>query len=324
MLTKFCRGGILCIFVRMKTEHYIAQLLYRYPCVTVPGFGAFLTEIQPAQLGPDTNSFFPPKKVISFNSYLKHNDGLLANHISLQEKITYEDAVEKISAVVTFWKSKLQNKGSIDLKNIGIIALNYEGNIVFIPSEEVNYLTSSFGLPAYVSPIIKREILLHTQEEAVVVNTTPKKQRNYDYLKYAAVFVVTVGLTGVFGHQFYQKRVDQETKMVREEVQKDVVNKIQEATFFIQNPLPNVTLTLKEAKKPYHIVIGSFKNEKNAKKIFKNLQRSGYEPVILEKNSFGLFPVLSGSFTNYSDAVDALGKVQKKINKDAWLMIKDL
>ena len=309
----------------MKTEHYIAQLLYRYPCVTVPGFGAFLTEIQPAQLGLDANSFFPPKKIISFNSYLKHNDGLLANHISLQEKITYEEAVEKISAVVTFWKSKLQNKESIDLKNIGIIALSYEGNIVFIPSEEVNYLTSSFGLTAYVSPIIKREILLQTSEEAVVVVTpTLKKQRNYNYLKYAAIFVITAGLTGSLGYQLYQKRVDQETKMVREEVQKDVVNKIQEATFFIQSPLPDVTLTLKEAKKPYHIVIGSFKNENNAKKIFRKLHRSGYEPLILEKNNFGLYPVLSGSFANYSDAVEALNKVQKKINKDAWLMIKDL
>ena len=46
----------------MKIEPYIAQLLYRYQCVTVPGFGAFLTEIQSAQLIESSNSFFPPKK----------------------------------------------------------------------------------------------------------------------------------------------------------------------------------------------------------------------------------------------------------------------
>jgi hypothetical protein len=67
----------------MKIEQYISQLLYRHQCVTVPGFGAFLTEIQSAHLHENTNSFYPPKKVISFNSHLKNNDGLLANHIAL-------------------------------------------------------------------------------------------------------------------------------------------------------------------------------------------------------------------------------------------------
>ena len=58
-------------FVTMKIEKYIAQLLYRYQCVTVPGFGAFLTEIQSAKLNESTNSFFPPKKIVSFNSQIK-------------------------------------------------------------------------------------------------------------------------------------------------------------------------------------------------------------------------------------------------------------
>ena len=77
----------------MNIEPYIAQLLYRYQCVTVPGFGAFLTEIQSAQLIESSNSFFPPRKMISFNGYLKNNDGLLANHIAQSEKTSYEYAV---------------------------------------------------------------------------------------------------------------------------------------------------------------------------------------------------------------------------------------
>ena len=80
----------------MKIELYIAQLLYRYQCVTIPGFGAFLTEIQSAKLNESTNSFSPPKKMIAFNANLKNNDGLLANHIALAEKTSYEYAVSKI------------------------------------------------------------------------------------------------------------------------------------------------------------------------------------------------------------------------------------
>src|SRR2546428_13643386 len=93
----------------MKIEHYIAQLLYRHQCVTVPGFGAFLTEIQSAQFNEASNTFYPPKKLISFNSYLKHNDGLLANHISLSEKIEYEVAIQKITEEVEIWKNSLEN-----------------------------------------------------------------------------------------------------------------------------------------------------------------------------------------------------------------------
>ena len=77
----------------MNVNRHISSLLYRYQCVTVPGFGAFLTEIQSAQLNGSAVTFNPPTKVISFNANIKNNDGLLANHISLTEKISYEEAV---------------------------------------------------------------------------------------------------------------------------------------------------------------------------------------------------------------------------------------
>ena len=51
----------------MKTEKHIAALLYRHQCVTVPGFGAFLSEWQSAQISEGQNSFTPPRKLISFN-----------------------------------------------------------------------------------------------------------------------------------------------------------------------------------------------------------------------------------------------------------------
>ena len=73
----------------MNLEYHISQLLYRYQCVTIPGFGAFLTDYQSAQWHEPSNGFYPPKKLISFNSFLKNNDGLLANHLAQIENITY-------------------------------------------------------------------------------------------------------------------------------------------------------------------------------------------------------------------------------------------
>ena len=141
----------------MQIEKHISDLLYRYQCVTVPGFGAFLSEWQSAQIAEGHNSFVPPRKVISFNSNIKTNDGLLANHIALQEKISYETALAKIQTQVVFWLEKLQNKEVLTLENIGEVFSNSENNLVFKPNTSVNYLMDSFGLSGFNSPEIIRE-----------------------------------------------------------------------------------------------------------------------------------------------------------------------
>jgi hypothetical protein len=62
----------------------------------VPGLGAFLTETQSAQWLRAQIHFSHLRKMISFNTNLKNNDGLLANHIASSEKISYNYAVNAI------------------------------------------------------------------------------------------------------------------------------------------------------------------------------------------------------------------------------------
>jgi hypothetical protein len=317
----------------MKIEQYISQLLYRHQCVTVPGFGAFLTEIQSAHMHEKTNSFYPPKKLISFNSHLKNNDGLLANHISKIEKTSYENAVASIESEVVIWKSILQVNEKFSLKNIGELSLNSEKNIVFTPSENINYLTESFGLNSFVSPLIKREVAANLEQkmEEVVVSKKsepipfiPEETRSRPYLKYAAVFVLALSVAGSIGYKLYQDRIAEETLLVEKAVQKQVQNKIQEATFFIENPIPSVTLTVKEEKLSYHVVAGAFRNEENAEKIYDELIEVGFKARRLAPNKHGLFPVLYGSYATYTEAQQAMRDIHKSVNPDAWLLIKEL
>ena len=83
-------------FVSMQLETYISDLLYRYECVTVPEFGAFLTQRVSAKILESNHSFYPPKKELSFNEQIQQNDGLLAHYIADVEKIPYEIAIQKI------------------------------------------------------------------------------------------------------------------------------------------------------------------------------------------------------------------------------------
>jgi hypothetical protein len=311
----------------MKIENYIAQLLYRYQCVTVPGFGAFLTEIQSAQLVESSNSFFPPKKLISFNAYLKNNDGLLANHIAQTEKTSYEYAVSAIQYEVFNWKKTLQETGVFSIKNVGDFCLNADRNLIFTPYDQTNYLSSSFGLSPFVSPMVKREIFeqqLEALEETETIQLVPEHKNKYAFLKYAAIFVLGLGLTATVGYPIYQNEIETQKIIVESAVQRQVQNKIQEATFFIESPIPAVTLTVKEGKLPYHIMAGAFRDEANAQRVFEDLSEKGYKAKRIERNKHGLYPVLYGSFTTYTEAEKLKNEIRAKENPQAWILIESL
>src|SRR5690606_41196942 len=90
----------------MGTEHYITELLYRYNCVVVPGFGAFLTQMKPAVINEATHSFSPPSKIVSFNGQLSSNDGLLVSYMADAEKRSYEDMEKQLSTIAQQWRSE--------------------------------------------------------------------------------------------------------------------------------------------------------------------------------------------------------------------------
>jgi len=310
----------------MNLEHYISQLLYRYQCVTIPGFGAFLTDFQSAQWHEASNGFYPPKKLISFNSFLKNNDGLLANHVAQNEKISYESAVLSIENEITKWKSELQSANKISFKSIGEFNLNAEKNIVFIPYEQVNYLASSFGLTSLIAPSIKREVIEHVFEdvkEEEVIQLISDRNIGRTYLKYAALIVFSLSCSGIMGIKLYQDKVASDTLIVEKAVQQKVQSTIQEATFVITNPLPSVTLSVKEENRPYHIVAGSFRLEKNADKVYKRLTKKGYKAKRLPPNANGLFPVLYGSFLTLQEAERIKSDIQKSENPNVWILIEE-
>ena len=325
----------------MKIEKYISELLYRYQCVGVPGFGAFLCEWQSAQVIVAQNSFVPPKKVISFNSHIKNNDGLLANHIALQEKISYENAVSKIQTQVVFWLKKLENKESLVLENIGEIFSNSEHNFVFKPNTAINYLTDSFGLAGFNSPEIARANQIQSEvtsevapqiETPVSVDTTAEaeapviplngKNRTKNWMKYAAAVAVFAS-AGTYGYKMYfDYTIEQQTSIVEKTVQEKINQRIQEATFVIPNPINAVDLTLEATHNgKYHVIAGAYRSKQNAIKAMNDLLSQGFEAHLLTENKYGLIPVAFGSFSNLNEAQNLKIQIKAKDSVEAWLLI---
>ncbi|WP_066223114.1 SPOR domain-containing protein [Formosa haliotis] len=311
----------------MQLETYISDLLYRYECVIVPEFGAFLTQRVSAKINADSNTFFPPKKAISFNEQIQQNDGLLAHYIADVEKIPFEIALEKIKKRVASMKSQLVEKENISLDNIGALALNSEGKITFEPSNHLNYLTDAFGLNQVVSPAIMREELkreVESIEKVIPLTITPERRKSRPYLRYAAIAVVALGISGFLGSKYYVNQIENHNQIAQETANTQLEHKIQEATFVIENPLPAVSLTVTKPVGNYHIIAGAFRVEENCDKIIANLKAEGFNARKIGVNKYGLHQVVYDSYENRKEALKALHDIRRNNNSDAWLLVKNL
>ncbi|WP_430410806.1 SPOR domain-containing protein [Kordia sp.] len=316
----------------MRLDNYISDLLYRYECVIIPEFGAFLTQRKGAQVHQTTNAFYPPSKVLSFNAQLSSNDGLLVKYIADVTGKEYENVLQKVQKEVASWKQDLDNTTIVSLENIGDLSINTEGNIQFEPSYHVNYLTSSFGLASFVSSEISRvtptseeipELVAVEEETPVIPLVTTKEERSGFRFpwKYAAAAAIIFSAS-VFGFREYQSN---QQVVEQSKAQESINEYIQQATFFGNNPveLPSITLQVAKEIKNYHVVAGAFRIEENAHTKVSQLKATGFDAALLGKNRYGLHQVSYASFATREEASEALIKIKQTEAPEAWLLVTE-
>ncbi len=295
----------------MKLEQHISDLLYRYECVVVPHFGAFVSNYKSTVYNAKNNTFYPPSKAISFNVNILHNDALLANAVSSALECSYNEALNKIDKTVKNWQVALRENKTLELDKIGNFTLNTQNKLIFEPIDTVNYLTDSYGLNPLIAPQVARE--------ETVLKPTGTYAR--PYLKYAAVFVMGLSTIG-FGNRYYQQyKINQQIELSQKQ-QRNLQNRIQTATFKITNPLPSITLKSTPITHNYHVVAGAFREPANADKKLHQLKAKGFDAAIIGKNKWQLTQVVFGSYTTRNEAVVALRKVRATEDTAAWLLVE--
>lgn len=310
----------------MQLTTYITDLLYRYECVIIPGFGAFLTRSKSAYIDASSNTFHPPSKVVSFNKQLQANDGLFANYIASVEKCSYETAVQQIRKFTAQISKELSEGKKISFKNIGEFSLNEEKSLQFAPLEQQNFNASAFGLSSFTSPKINREVYKETVEaleKKAPIVFTPETRVAKPYLKYAAIAVIAISAIGFGSLRLYENQVQKFNYAERQKANSLIDNQIQEATFVIENPLPVLSLQLPKHSGMYHIVAGAFRIEENADKKIDQLREKGYSPLKMDTR-YGLHQVLYSSFEDRKEALSELYKIKRTENTDAWLLVQDI
>lgn len=161
----------------MDVTQYISELLFKYNCVILPGFGALVANYQPATIHPSQHLFQPPSKKLAFNRSLKTNDGLLIKRVSEDNAITYEQAEDQVKLFVQKIENSLATKGSFKLEGIGQLFFDIEKNLLFKQEEGSNFLLSSYGLDHFISePVLRPENMLNIQHQLPNKKTVRKKR----------------------------------------------------------------------------------------------------------------------------------------------------
>ncbi len=314
---------------------YISDLLYRYECVIVPELGAFLAQQKPAAINTSTYVFLPPRKEITFNEQLQQNDGLLANYIATSKNCSYAEALIKINEFVQHTKGKLIAGETVLIPKTGYFSLNLEGKLQFEAINEINYLTTSFGLSETIKKPVSRNIykektlVLEEKKPITIVSKTIEKQKKRPYLQYAAIALIGLGMFGFFAKNYVatkQLEIITDNKKVNLEATKIAYQK---ATFFDAAPItiPAATLSITVIKNnvgKYHIIAGAFRFEENADRKVKQLKNKGFYAQKIAVNKYGLHQIAYASYENRLEALKALRIIKKTNNKAAWLLVKKL
>ena len=305
----------------MQLTNAINTLLYTNDCVTVPEFGSFIINKFSSTYDENKGKFYPPSRRVSFNSKIKSNNGLIANFISEELGISYEDAVKKVHTEVVSWK-KILNEESLVLKNIGELSYNADENIVFVPDLDSNHFLGSFGLPTIYYK--KKLTSDYTYNESTLKKYNDLKSNNSEFkvpefIKYAAAMVLIISATFFFNNE-YEKYSFQQKILLEQENRQRTIERVENAIFDFGS-IPAIELKVKLKSNKYHIIAGAFGIKSNADKLYKNLLTKGYNPTKLPLNDKGLIPISFDNFSDRKDAVVALRQLQASENKDAWIFV---
>lgn len=182
-------------------EH-IEYLMLSNDCVVVPGFGAFIAQYTSSHNCEQNSTFTSPKRSISFNASINHNDGLLANSIAKKASIPYAEALKQIEKSTTICRQALSDGSEVPFGRLGFFISNGEGHIEFIPFHHELANDDFFGLQSFSFPTLAERNAQVTTEGTVSetysepeINIGRRNWFSHKAVQIAASIVMLVCLT---------------------------------------------------------------------------------------------------------------------------------
>lgn len=332
----------------LRIVGHIESLLLRHDCVIIPRFGGFVLREVPASCEEDGVLFRPAHKEISFNTNLRHTDGLLAESYMQVYDVDYGNASEMLEKDVDTLEEALRESGRLECGKLGSFLLGEEGQLVFTPGEPDLWNAAFYGLEAFrfpklePLPVEKPEARMERPETGKDIIYIPVNRRFLRIVGGAAAacalfFLVSTPVKEVNPAAYTASFVPREmmavpmTKSVppaeetKEEMPSGGEARLEseraEAVKVVETPVAKAEVAPAVKRKMFHIVIASFPNEKQADEYISTVDRqvcTGVDKITRD----GKCRVYAARFDNREEAERyqaALRKHEKY--KDAWLFI---
>ena len=133
-----------------ELSRHIEILLLSNDCVIVPGFGGFVAHHKVAEYDMEEKTFYPPQRVLGFNSQLVLNDSLLVQSYAEAYDISYPEALRKIENEVEEIKQQIEIEGEYKFRGIGTVSKTAEGYYDFEPCVAGLVSPSLYGFTSYI------------------------------------------------------------------------------------------------------------------------------------------------------------------------------
>lgn len=318
----------------MQIEVIIKDLLNTNECVIVPQFGGFVSNYKSATVkNSPFATFAPPTKHIVFNEGLKVDDGLLANTLSNEYNLSFDDAKKEIENFVLSSKSILKKEGSFLLKGIGVLRSVNGSSIILDPDYSENLLTDSFGLETFEFAVLKDPEIIRKENKKFKDISLERKKRIAKYARRAVIalpvvlaFIILPG--NINKSQFssfnffksdYQAPKEISIKAetpAQEQIKKNSIETQIDKTVdkrlalkYIE-PSQELTNTIHTEENNYFIIAGSFTQIDNANKLIQELSTKNIDAKVLEGN--GYFRVYIDGFNTKENAETRLSALRQK------------
>ena len=305
----------------IAVETVIRKLISEYEFVIIPGFGALLSHQVPAIYDQESGIFAPPVKKLAFNEFLKLDDGLLANFISREEKITHVDAVSYVRKYTDILRSSLKLEGHTIIEGIGEFKMNIEGKLQFEPNTEKYFKDEWFGFKSIIARNFELKTDLEPQvseihakeEHSEIVELLQGKKQNINWIPWASAAMIA-GLMFYFSFflvssnkenfkstlnpfsDLFESKSSAEHSVVKPDIKQSVVNPVEVRKEVLADSISvkaqPLALTVKkdsvisevilpETGKDFYLIAGAFNGMKQAKVLLAELQAKGFDKAVI-------------------------------------------
>ena len=329
--------------MQIDVGSHIADLLYEYNSVNIPGLGGFVTSYKPAVADQVQGDIFPPSRGLNFNGNLVADDGLLAQHLHEKLGITLPEARKAVEGYVQQVKDAIERREIVVFPKVGRLYKDYEQNLQFL-ADGTNFNTDSYGLP-----IVHFYPVSRTERPAVKPVATPKPpprpamkdMRTFFSRLFGNGLAVIIGLAvvvvvvAIYFLLFNRPGKDPETGTlptsrinVSPSMEQPADTSGEDDDLLIDDSYigedPTTAPAEPDTEGPtaapgqryFIIALGAYGNEQNAEGMVKRLFEAGYEPYT-EKTGKLTRVGIQKAYTSDSDLQATLEVMRKKFSKDA-------